>query len=92
MTAILNATGIEVQSNSTGEREAAYYFANQSASVAIQAQPPIVLTEVNGKLLAWPLPEKELSGITRSAIPGIVEDRYSPKLPFAQPKELAPHQ
>jgi hypothetical protein len=79
MTAVLNATGIEVKSNSTGGRETAYYFANQSATVAIQAQPPMVMTEVNGKLMAWPLPGKELSGIPRSAVPGIVEERYSPK-------------
>jgi WD40 repeat protein len=59
LTAIINGIGIEVRSNSTGERESAYYFANDAVTVAIQEQPPMVMTEVEGNLVAWPLSAKQ---------------------------------
>jgi hypothetical protein len=59
ITAILYPTGIELRSHSSGERVAAYYFANQATTVAIQQQPPTVITEVNRHLRAWPLPSNK---------------------------------
>jgi hypothetical protein len=59
ITAILCPTGIELRSNSSGERVTAYYFANQATTVAIQQQPPTVITEVNGHLGAWPSPSNK---------------------------------
>jgi serine/threonine protein kinase/WD40 repeat protein len=58
-TAAMRATGIEVLSNSTGQQEAVYYFANESVTIAIQQRLPMVLTEAGGNLVAWPLPAQE---------------------------------